>query len=170
MKLQQRFRNILAKAGTYKYTALILLLGIGLMLMPQGEKRTVEQEAEPQQQPAAESLEERLEIILRQMDGVGEVDVLLTLETGMAYEYQTDDRVHTQQEESEVQKETVLVGSGSGKDQPVTVKTTYPTYQGALVLCQGADRAAVRLDIVNAVSDLTGLGSDKISVIKMKDN
>lgn len=40
--------------------------------------------------------------------------------------------------------------------------------EGAVVLCTGADDAAVRLSVTNAVSAYTGLGSDKIRVIKMK--
>jgi stage III sporulation protein AG len=43
-----------------------------------------------------------------------------------------------------------------------------PQYLGAIVVCQGADRSDVRLAIVEAVSALTGLGADKISVLKMK--
>lgn len=39
---------------------------------------------------------------------------------------------------------------------------------GAVVVCQGADQPSVRLDVTNAVVAYTGLGSDKISVIKMK--
>ena len=39
---------------------------------------------------------------------------------------------------------------------------------GAVVVCQGADQAGVRLDVTNAVAAYTGLVSDKISVIKMK--
>ena len=39
---------------------------------------------------------------------------------------------------------------------------------GAVVVCQGADQPSVRLDVTNAVAAYTGLGSDKISVIKMK--
>ena len=39
---------------------------------------------------------------------------------------------------------------------------------GAVVVCQGADLPSVRLDVTNAVAAYTGLGSDKISVIKMK--
>lgn len=39
---------------------------------------------------------------------------------------------------------------------------------GAVVVCQGADQPGVRLDVTNAVTAYTGLGSDKISVIKMK--
>ena len=39
---------------------------------------------------------------------------------------------------------------------------------GAVVVCQGADLPSVCLDVTNAVAAYTGLGSDKISVIKMK--
>ena len=39
---------------------------------------------------------------------------------------------------------------------------------GAVVVCDGADAAAVRLYVTNAVMSYTGLGSDRISVIKMK--
>lgn len=40
--------------------------------------------------------------------------------------------------------------------------------EGAVIACQGADEARVKLCVINAVSAYTGLGSDKISVIKMK--
>ena len=39
---------------------------------------------------------------------------------------------------------------------------------GCVVVCAGADSPAVRLDVTNAVAAYTGLGSDKISVMKMK--
>ena len=42
----------------------------------------------------------------------------------------------------------------------------YPTYRGALVVCQGGDRADVRLAVIEAVSVLTGLSSDRITVAK----
>ena len=39
---------------------------------------------------------------------------------------------------------------------------------GAVVVCDGADSAAVRLYVTDAVTAYTGFGSDKISVMKMK--
>ncbi len=38
---------------------------------------------------------------------------------------------------------------------------------GCVVACEGADSAAVRLDVINAVAAYTGLGSDKICIVKM---
>lgn len=40
--------------------------------------------------------------------------------------------------------------------------------EGAVVICTGAEQSAVRLSVTNAVSAYTGLGSDRIRVIKMK--
>lgn len=39
---------------------------------------------------------------------------------------------------------------------------------GAVVVCAGADNAEVCLDVTNAVSAYTGLGSDKIRVMRLE--
>lgn len=41
---------------------------------------------------------------------------------------------------------------------------------GAAVVCQGADSASVRLDIVEAMRCYTGLGSDRIVIFKMNES
>ena len=50
----------------------------------------------------------------------------------------------------------------------VVTEQTYPVYQGAVVVCQGAGDSGVHLAVVQAVSVLTGLGSDKITVVQWK--
>lgn len=40
---------------------------------------------------------------------------------------------------------------------------------GVVVVCQGAENASVRLDIIRAVSSYTGFTSDKITILKMAD-
>lgn len=40
---------------------------------------------------------------------------------------------------------------------------------GVVVVCQGAENARVRLDIIRAVSSYTGFTSDKITILKMAD-
>lgn len=166
--LQKRLSSSIRKLGAYKYALLILLLGIGLMLMPQKQK--TQETAKTAELPAQRELEMEIAAILEQMDGAGSVRVLLTMREGPSYAYQTDEQLVTDQYGSETQTQTVLVDDGSGRETPVPVRTGYPVYQGALILCEGADRASVRLNIVNAVSDLTGLDSSRISVIKMKEH
>ena len=48
----------------------------------------------------------------------------------------------------------------------VVTRQQYPTYRGALVVCQGGDQADVRLAVTEAVAALTGLSSDRVTVAK----
>ena len=40
---------------------------------------------------------------------------------------------------------------------------------GVVVACRGAANAAVRLDIIRAVTSYTGFGSDKITILKLRN-
>ena len=40
---------------------------------------------------------------------------------------------------------------------------------GVVVVCRGADDAAVRLDMIRAIRSYTGFGSDKITILKLAD-
>ena len=40
---------------------------------------------------------------------------------------------------------------------------------GVVVACRGADNASVKLDIIRAVSSYTGFGSDKITILKLRN-
>ena len=159
-------REKLRRVEAYKYPLLVLLLGAGLLLLLRegGAQPTAAPEtaAATAEEPAA--LEAKLENLLSQMEGAGAVQVVLTLEKSASYTYQTDRETR----DGEERRETVLVSDGAGGEAPVTQETAYPVYQGAVVACQGADSAQVRLDIVRAVASLTGLSSDRITVIKLK--
>ena len=67
----------------YKYAALILLIGAGLLLWPGGSGHTAQtgQSEAPPAYAAAETLRKDMEEILGQIQGVGTVRVLLTVDT-----------------------------------------------------------------------------------------
>lgn len=50
----------------------------------------------------------------------------------------------------------------------LTVVPGTERWAGAVIVCEGGDNAAVRLQLTRAVSSLTGLSSDKITVVKGK--
>lgn len=155
----------------YRHSVLILVLGIVLMCLPfdfmSGKKETLTPEELTTPEGETDRLEEELENILAQIDGIGSVSVLLSIETGFEHVYQknTQERVSDGTREEEQQ---VALISQSGGEAPLEVRTTYPTYKGAVVVCQGADKASVKLAVIQAVSSLTGLKMDRITVIKMK--
>ena len=152
----------------YKFVVLVALVGVGLLLWPSGE----ETGGTTTQPVAAEQpdLQREMEEILAKMDGVGQVQVLLTVESDGERQLAQDTELSysgstAAPEDYSRTSETVLV-DGDGGNGPVVTKTQYPTYRGALVVCQGGGRADVRLTVTEAVSALTGLTADRITVAK----
>ncbi len=41
--------------------------------------------------------------------------------------------------------------------------------KGVVVVCEGADKAKTRLEIISAISSYTGYSSEKITILKMHD-
>ncbi len=159
-------QRINALFGKYKYPILVVLVGLGLMLLPG--------KTEPEPSPAAEEtvqapdLEAKLASILSQIEGAGQVQVLLTEESGRETLYQTDSQSDADGAGTRRTEDTVLVEDASRTETGLIRQTLEPKYRGAVVLCQGADQPSVRLAIVEAVRCVTGLGADKISVLNMK--
>lgn len=157
-------KTVLDYLKKYKFMIFVLLAGMVLMMLPDAEE-TKEAPA-----PAIReiSLQESLESILEKIYGAGEVSVLLTQSVGEETVYQTDENSSVQESGSNTHQQTVLV-SGTGREEIGLVKKVKaPTYLGAVVVCQGADNASVRLAVVEAVRSATGLSADRISVLKMK--
>ena len=153
--------------GKYKYVLLVLVLGILLMTLPEGDSQT-QQPVAPDEQPSSISGEEKLEAILSQISGVGKVQVLLTEASGAETIYQTDEDRSTTTDSTNLKIKTVTVTDSSREEQGLVRTVTPPVYLGAIIVCQGGDSPSVRLSIVEAVSNVTGISSDRITVLKMK--
>ena len=150
--------------GKYRYALLVAALGALLMLLPAGRGR--DRPPEPESPGGAgqfrlEEFEVRLEKILSRIRGAGRVDVVLTLDGG-SRQILAQDQEHRGQGEGSTT--TVTVGGGSGTQQVVPLQTIAPKFRGALVVCPGGDMPGVRLQLIQALSALTGLRADRISV------
>ena len=151
----------------YKYVGLVVLAGILLMLLP--GKKTAAQTQEGGGSFSLEDTERRMAELLGRMDGVGRVQVMLTLHSGETLSL-AEDSSATLGSGGDVRQDSqvLTVNRGSGKQEVVVTRRLYPTYQGAVVVCQGAGDSRVRLRVLETVSVLTGLSSDKISVVQWK--
>ena len=163
----------------YKYAALVALIGAGLLLWPGLGEREADSRSRQKNPSSAQTAQDgwdlqtvqtEMEEILAAMDGVGQVKVMLTVDSDGERQLAQDTELEysgptASPEDYSRRSETVLVKGGSGAET-VTVRQTYPTYRGALVVCQGGDRAEVRLAVTEAVAALTGLTSDRVTVAK----
>lgn len=157
----------------YKFVLLVVLLGVALLAWPTGKKAAAQAEettgASDVFRSEAET-EEQMRKILSRIDGAGEVELMLTVES-------TEGKVLAQDTELSYsgataapndydRRSTTVLASRDGGDEPVSTAQLGPTYRGALVVCPGASNAEVKLAVTQAVAALTGLSSDRILVVK----
>ena len=166
--------------GTYKYVLLVVLAGVVLLLWPTGDKGGQTSPVQPAQTAAAEQSDEleelcrEMEEILSAIDGVGDLRLMLTLEDDGERKLAGDSSLRysgptASPEDYERQSETVVLSRSGSSQEVVVIREVSPSFRGALVVCGGGDVASVRLAVIEAVSALTGLGTDKISVVKSNE-
>lgn len=166
---KRKLTSLPAALGKYKYVLLAAAAGVVLLLWPGPKSEAAD--AAPESPPSTvreelQKTEAAMEEILGEIRGVGRVDVMLTLHSGselvLAEEgtlrYSGDSRSPDSYERSS----QPITDSGG----VVVTQEMYPRYRGALVVCDGGGNDSVRLQIISAVSALTGLGADRIVVVQ----
>lgn len=159
----QRWKGALRR---YQYVLLVMAVGAVLLLLPGGSRDSPPAQESERQEGVSfdlEAFEEKLSRTLSQVEGAGEVRVVLTLDGGSR---QVLARNQDREGNGGSSNTVVTVGKGSGQQEVVPLQTVAPQFRGALVVCPGGGDAATRLKLIEAVSALTGLGSDKISVCR----
>jgi stage III sporulation protein AG len=126
-----------------------------------------------------DSIEEKLAATLSQIEGAGDVEVMITYEStseivpAISVDKQTstmtdnrDSGTSTTSTEN-TQSEVVTVGGSSGSSALV-LKEISPKIRGVIVVAEGADDITVRLNLLGAVQTLLNVGPRQVDVYKMK--
>ena len=172
----------------------VLMLGILLMVIyiPVGDRAPKEEEAEVSDnlEKVEENnsynkeyvldMENKLKTVLENVEGVGQVQVFITLWASKEsilckdspYEQTTNvntDNNGVREENSTYTNEvnTVLVEK-DGNTEPIVLKEIEPEIKGVIVICNGGNNERVKMDILEAVEAVFGISSNKVKVMKMK--
>ncbi len=116
--------------------ALILFLSIGGL-----KSGGTEAAARPYEDRSAyeAELEKRLTDILSEIEGIGELRVMVTLDTSEQTEY--------------------------GKNEDMLISVKMPQVRGVIVVCGGGDSVVVREKVVRAVTSVFAVSSTRVGVI-----
>ena len=172
-------------------TAVLVVVILLLAFWPSAadhEKQEKQQTEEVQTQVQAEEtnaderkkLEDDLKRILLQVEGVGEVDVAVTMEsTGRKLVEkdvplsessvdETGNGTNSKKESKNSEEATVYLENADGTKAPYVIEETMPVVRGVLVVAQGADDPQVVAEIKEAAMALFHLEAHKIKVMKRK--
>lgn len=114
-------------------------------------------------------LEQRLEKLIAEIDGVGKVSVMVTVDTSSRRVYDRNEKA-----ESSVQSgsdslhesyghQTEVVLAGSSKE-PLEIATVQPRVRGAAVVCSGASDPVIKERVANTVAKALNIGISRVYV------
>ena len=124
-------------------------------------------------------LENSLETILGNIEGVGKVKVLITYsessqtvpmfneDTSISATEETDTNGGSRKISQENTKKEVIYQEVDGEKIPITQSVIMPTIEGAIITAVGAGNATVKSNNIQAVEAATGLATHKIQVFPM---
>lgn len=180
------FRKIFQDKKNYYNLLIILFTGMLLLYFSQsfGKKELVNSEdlTDINQISIIDdsyeaNLERRLEETLSKIEGVGQIDVLITLENGREIvtkddgykENSTTTEQATNGDKREIlsQKEEKTTVKING-DQPLILKEVSPKISGVLIVSEGGGNIEVKSNLINATKALLDVDINKIEVLKMK--
>lgn len=135
------------------------LLGILLLLLGGiGEKSIKEESTDALATRVAEleayelHLEKQIKALCEAVEGVGDVDVMITLEGGYAASYTEDG-----------DGKSVLVGSGSS-EKALFERISTPVVGGVGIVCRGGNSAAIRQTLTELVATTLGISANRVFV------
>lgn len=122
----------------------------------------------------AQSIEKRLTALLSVMEGVGNVRVMVTVESGSENYYLSDKNSGQASDtggrsSADLQEDHVIVRSGN-EERGILVKVAEPEIRGVAVVCSGGSDPAVQARVVDAVTALLDLSSARVSVSEMEES
>lgn len=145
----------------------------------ESEQKEMEKEEVSDLNTYVENAELRLKELLKQVEGVGNVEVMITIKASgekiplkdMPYEKSSssEESAGTKRaEEGERTEEgTILMENSDGTTQPYVIKETVPEIEGVVVLAEGGGNSEIKKEIMEAVQALFNIKAHKIKVMKM---
>lgn len=147
--------------GKRQQILIVFLTGILLLVIAAPDRKKEDAVTAEKSVPDAgnlayeEELENKLEQVLMQIEGVGRARVMLTFTASSEKIVEKDD------------KSTVYERPPGGGETPYVVREIHPRPQGILVIAEGGGNAVAEKNIREAVQALFGIEAHKIRIMKM---
>lgn len=154
-----------------KKEQLLMILFVGLLLvviaMPTSKEKkikTKKSNTPTEYSNYEDATEKRLATALEKVQGVGAVEVMVTLKTSAERIVEKDE----EKDENTRKENTIYDSTGSGIQTPYVNKEISPCVEGVMVIAQGGNNAIVVKNITEAVQALFDIDTHKIKIMKME--
>lgn len=176
-RLPQKLKVRLEPIFKNKKLTLIVFVGIlGMVLIAFGSfgSKQPEEKAQTQKNEQTQNTfedEKNLSQFLKNINGAGRVEVMITYESGGENVYAVDVSENSLKgengkEEIKNSSEHIIIKNG-GNENGLEIKEIYPKVRGVAVICDGGDNPVIKEQITKIVCALFNINSNQVSVAQM---
>ena len=153
----------LKKNKGFPFVVIALVAGIALMLLPDGgDSRKSEAKPSDDAREYVEYLEAKAAKLIKEVEGVKDCTVMISVTGGYRYSYASNQRVTQNGENRDTQKEYVTL---DGDTTPLLTEQRMPEILGVAVVCPGIS-AETEYKVMTLLSALFDVSSNRISITK----
>ena len=170
--MNERLHDLAERIKSDKKLFVIVVLGVaGIVLLtlseiiPEKQEKSTENQTVPNLSEYEENTEKRLAELISSIEGAGRTKVMITLNSGDENVYATEDK----NGEKTFERSYVVIKQ-DGDENGMLLRVEEPEIRGVAVVCEGADSAAVKQEIINTVTAVLGVGTNRVNISKMKSS
>ena len=101
-----------------------------------------------------EAIERKIEDFLKNVEGINEAEVIVTLDT-------SEEMVYAQNSNG---LDYILTSDGS----PISITEIYPTVRGVAIACTNGDRDDIKIKITELICAYLGISSNRIKIVSIR--
>lgn len=195
-KFEWNFKKRKVLSGMPKKTQLLILLLFGILLLvialptspsssddstlnplqssPEDSDSSTSTSAAADEQAYESLMEDKVERVLSEVDGVGKVSVMLTLKSSTEQVIEKDstsDSVASDEgSQNSSSKTSIYKQDSDGNQIPYVKKELTPQIEGVIVIADGGDNSVVVQNISEAMQALFGVEAHKIKIMKRESS
>lgn len=180
VQITDKLKSFLAAQNKTKLIVIIGLLGMGLImlseLLPDGgneeDKSIVSDNVITDDTDTyKKEIESELKDIIGKINGVGDLEVMVTIEGTTEYVYAEEldtDNDKDGEKTSEKYQSKVVMSEKNGDKEALVKKIIKPQISGVIIVCQGGGDLSIKERVIKAASTALNLPSGRICVEQRK--
>ncbi len=171
-KINKQYKNIVIVAG---------ILGVALIFIStftSGKQEKNQKENISSSQSAINltddeyklNLENSLKEIISNINGVGNINVMVTMQSSTQKEYATEKKIDTESASSKTSDKTetsyIKIKDSDGTEHAIPITEYAPKVRGVVVICDGGDQPFIKERVTQAVIAAVDVSSNHVYVTR----
>ncbi len=173
--MNDKIKDVFSRLKNGKVIVILGIVGIALIFLSSfftGDTKKKNEEDVFDKQAYGEQLQQDVEKIVKEITGCKNVTVMITLESGITYDYADDSKINksdrlsgdTTDTQTDSENKYIIITDASGNQKPLVVSEQLPRIRGVAVIYDGYYNESINAQIKEVIMATLDITSKRIYI------